>query len=554
MKLKNDKNKIINSPTTPEELTTLMKSITKDEVEYNPEKYRYVIYVRKSTDEPTKQVRSLEDQVKECKEFAERNNFKCVAIVSESESAKESGIRPKFMKLLDDMGKGLYDGIIAWHPDRLARNMKDGGEMIDLLDKKIIKDLKFASFTFANDTSGKMLLGISFVIAKEYSDKLSDNVMRGNRRKLEIGKYVGVFKHGYYKDRNGLLRPDLKNDNFIKIKQAFQLRMDSKTLDDIADYLRKVDYYRTRLKGNKKYNNYKKSAVDRILKDPICVGVLRHGNEIINLNEIYDFVPLISVEDFMKINSLKSKEQLFKLAKRYKGAEFTKANLMKELVFCSECGHRSMPAITNKKTKKGTTKYFYYRCDNGLCDLCNKSTRAKVILDYVYEFLATKPFSCKQSYEHYKAEIKRIMAIRMDDALQDKRVGIAQKNKLVEKAQDIRDTIYTEDDAESKKYYKGDLTKAEKQIKEVESKIEKANEYISKGKETILTYEKFLELMDNMPKTLPKIKNMRELSYFMEKLYLNFYVNPKGVVKSTLNEPFKSLYELKISKCPPSRT
>src|SRR5690606_39314349 len=36
------------------------------------EKRRYVIYLRKSTDDPKKQVRSIDDQLEECKALAER--------------------------------------------------------------------------------------------------------------------------------------------------------------------------------------------------------------------------------------------------------------------------------------------------------------------------------------------------------------------------------------------------------------------------------------------------------------------------------------------------
>ena len=54
--------------------------------------------------------------------------------------------------------------------------MKEAGEVIDLLDKRVIKDLQFKSFSFSNDTSGKMLLGITFVLSKEYTAKLSAEV------------------------------------------------------------------------------------------------------------------------------------------------------------------------------------------------------------------------------------------------------------------------------------------------------------------------------------------------------------------------------------------
>ncbi len=41
-------------------------------------KLKYVIYARKSTEEKDKQLRSLGDQVKECKDLASRNGLRVV--------------------------------------------------------------------------------------------------------------------------------------------------------------------------------------------------------------------------------------------------------------------------------------------------------------------------------------------------------------------------------------------------------------------------------------------------------------------------------------------
>jgi len=152
----------------------------------------YAVYVRKSTDESDKQIRSLQDQIAECKDFAEKNAIKIYKddIIDEAESAKEHDNRKSLDKLINDLKSGKYGGVLAWHPDRLARNMKEEGEIIDLVDKNIIRDLKFVSLNFQNDTSGKMLLSITFVLSKEYSDKLSNNVSRGNKRSVEGGKYI----------------------------------------------------------------------------------------------------------------------------------------------------------------------------------------------------------------------------------------------------------------------------------------------------------------------------------------------------------------------------
>jgi DNA invertase Pin-like site-specific DNA recombinase len=71
------------------------------------------------------------------------------------------------------------DGIIAWLPDRLARNMRDAGEIIELLDSGQLADLKFPMYAFHNDSSGKEHLAMEFARAKAYSDHLQDNVLRG---------------------------------------------------------------------------------------------------------------------------------------------------------------------------------------------------------------------------------------------------------------------------------------------------------------------------------------------------------------------------------------
>ena len=42
--------------------------------------------------------------------------------IQESKSAKKSGNRPLFLQMIKDIEKGKYDGILAWHPDRLSPN------------------------------------------------------------------------------------------------------------------------------------------------------------------------------------------------------------------------------------------------------------------------------------------------------------------------------------------------------------------------------------------------------------------------------------------------
>lgn len=150
-------------------------------------KLKYALYARKSTDDKERQQRSVEDQIAECEELAAKLGIRLAKpYYKDNGSAKipDNPKRNRFRDLLQDLEAGRVDGIIAWHPDRLARCMQDAGKIFGLIDDKHIKDLKFCTHYFTNDASGKMLLGISFTLSTYYSANLSQNVKRGHKRAL----------------------------------------------------------------------------------------------------------------------------------------------------------------------------------------------------------------------------------------------------------------------------------------------------------------------------------------------------------------------------------
>src|SRR3990167_1655875 len=94
---------------------------------------KYFLYVRKSTDVEDKQVLSIEAQITELRTFAKQNNLDVVEEFVEKQSAKIPG-RTIFGNMLKRIEQGEADGILAWHPDRLARNSVDGVQIIYLID------------------------------------------------------------------------------------------------------------------------------------------------------------------------------------------------------------------------------------------------------------------------------------------------------------------------------------------------------------------------------------------------------------------------------------
>src|SRR3989344_5411329 len=163
---------------------------------------KYFLYIRKSTDEEDRQVLSLEAQLDESKEFAERENLEIVETFVEKKTAKVPG-REVFNAMLDKIEGGLPHtiGILAWNPDRLSRNSVDGGRIIYLLDTGQLAGLKLPTFAFENTPSGKFFLSIALSNAKYYVDNLAENVRRGNKAKLRRGEWPGQKPLGYAYDR-----------------------------------------------------------------------------------------------------------------------------------------------------------------------------------------------------------------------------------------------------------------------------------------------------------------------------------------------------------------
>ncbi len=122
---------------------------------------KFFLYARKSTDVEDKQILSIEAQLVELREYAAREKLFIVEELIEKQSAKIPG-RPLFNLMLERIEKEEANGIVSWHPDRLARNSVDGGKLIYLIDTGKIQALKFPQFWFEATPQGKFMLNIPF--------------------------------------------------------------------------------------------------------------------------------------------------------------------------------------------------------------------------------------------------------------------------------------------------------------------------------------------------------------------------------------------------------
>lgn len=181
---------------------------------------KYCLYARKSTESDEKQALSIDSQVKEMLAIAERDSLEIIDIRREAHSAKDSGQRPVFNEIIKDLRAGRFNGILTWAPDRLSRNAGDLGSLVDLMDQKVLIEIRTYGQRFSNSPNEKFLLMILCSQAKLENDNKSINVKRGLRTRCEMGLWPAPAPTGYFNekriDRKGYVIVDTQRAPIVK--------------------------------------------------------------------------------------------------------------------------------------------------------------------------------------------------------------------------------------------------------------------------------------------------------------------------------------------------
>ncbi|MEK7516958.1 MAG: recombinase family protein, partial [Patescibacteria group bacterium] len=309
---------------------------------------KYIAYCRKSTDEKNKQILSIDQQIAELKEFAAREHLEVIDFVTEAKTAKIPG-REKFAQVLKRIEKVEAQGIVSWHPDRLARNSIDGGKVIYLLDTGKLLDLKFPSFWFESTPQGKFMLSIAFGQSKYYVDNLSENVKRGMKHKIRLGIWPMKAPLGYINNKaDKTIEAD--PETFPIIKKAFQLfAQGGKSFTVIASYMHKFGIVKSDGKP------LKINQITRMLKDKFYIGILKYDGEYYQASH----KTFISKKLFDEVQKQSKKIE----RPRGKGHNFAFTGLAR----CGECNAAITCEEKIKKYKNGKSQTFiYYRCTKKL--------------------------------------------------------------------------------------------------------------------------------------------------------------------------------------------
>ncbi|MBU6431630.1 recombinase family protein, partial [Patescibacteria group bacterium] len=244
-------------------------------------------------------------------------------------------------------------GILAWHPDRLARNSVDGGKIIYLVDTGVIVEMKFPTFWFDPTPQGKFMLSIAFSQSKYYVDNLSENIKRGHRNKVKEGIWPQMSPIGYVNEKGkGIVpHPELS----ILVKKTFEAYSTGNfTLREVRDKFNALGLKR------KSGRELAVSNYQKLLKNPIYTGLMRYNGEIFEGKH----EPIISKKLFDTVQEVMSR----KSKPHSKGL---KPYIYRGFFRCGECG-----CFITTETQKG---HNYLRCTKRKNPCSQKYTREEII-------------------------------------------------------------------------------------------------------------------------------------------------------------------------------
>lgn len=301
---------------------------------------RSVIYARYSSDNQREE--SIEGQLRECREYAERNGFTVLSSYIDRALSAKTDNRPDFQRMIKDSAKGLFDVVLVWKLDRFARNRYDSAHYKAILKKNGVKVVS-AKEAIADDSTGILLESLLEGYAEFYSVELSEKIHRGQKENALKGlNNGGGIPLGYILGKDQRLKIDPITAPIVI--EIFTRYAEGETVRQIIESLNE------RGLQTKKNRPFSMSSFNTILKNRKYIGEYRYQDVVIP-----DGVPaIVSQELFDRVQK--------RMEKNKHAPATSKAEdnyILTTKLFCGKCG-RLM--IGESGTGRNGVKHHYYKC------------------------------------------------------------------------------------------------------------------------------------------------------------------------------------------------
>jgi DNA invertase Pin-like site-specific DNA recombinase len=339
------------------------------------------IYARYSSHKQREE--SIEEQIEECKKYAEANDMIIVKIYHDSAVSGKTENREDWQNMMDDSGKGIFEVLLIYTLDRMGRDrialamskkeLRDNGVEVISINQPaiegpegIIFDAIMEGFTEYYNAD----------LARKVKRGMSDNARKclANGSKAPLGYSVDPISKTYVIDE----------DQADIVRFVFDSYNNGAKISEIVKECERKHY----INSNGKPIDH--NVINRILKNAKYTG-LYIWQDI----EVPDGMPrIISDETFqlaqMRIESMKHKNAHGKAKREY---------LLADKVFCGKCGELWVGESGYSSTGK---MYSYYKCKNARKKSCNMKAISQDKLEAgVYNMVMFELFPDNDSVERF---------------------------------------------------------------------------------------------------------------------------------------------------------
>lgn len=323
-------------------------------------KKRVVIYARFSSHSQTEQ--SIEGQLRECYEYAKRQDLLVVAEYIDRALTGTTDKRPEFLRMIEDSKKKTFDYVLVYQLDRFARNRYDSANYKAKLKKNGVRVLS-AKENITEDASGILIEGVLESMAEYYSAELSQKVKRGIRESYEKGYFIGGYGLFVYDivDKKWTINSyeaDIVRDIFTRYKNG----------EKAKEIIARLNGQGIKTKASSSFNM---NSLVRIIRNEKYIGkVTSHGTVYANV-----IPPIVDEELFYECNVIMDKHK-----HKPRDSKSEQPYILSGKLFCGFCG--SLMTAEDGTSHTGKV-YHYYKCFNRKLhkEQCNKANITKERLE-----------------------------------------------------------------------------------------------------------------------------------------------------------------------------
>ena len=315
-----------------------------------------VIYARYSSDSQREE--SIEGQLRECREYAERNNMTIVGTYIDRALSAKTADRPEFQHMIKDSAKELFEIVLVWKLDRFSRDRYDSAHYKHILKKNGVKVIS-AKEHISEGPEGIILEAMLEGYAEFYSAELSEKIHRGQKENALKGKNNGGgVPLGYLLDKKA---QKLVIDPVTAplVVEVFEKYADGKSVRSI------VEDFNARGLKTKRGQPFNINSFSSLLKNRKYIGEYRYQDVVIEGG-----VPAIVPEDLFN----RVQERMEKNRHAPAMAKAKEDYLLTTKLFCGKC--ERMMVGESGKSHTGAMHY-YYKCSGAkrLKDCDKKAVR-----------------------------------------------------------------------------------------------------------------------------------------------------------------------------------